>query len=257
MSNLLKLFLLALIINLTACSDNVPTTVSLYAASNASQKVSSQKKRLRLEVPSLMGWGNLSTIKMTLGDTIELEATLETPTGESIPNQLLYIASQQGNFFTENKLLTDNHGQATSLLVATSLGKDTVIVTTQGELTATLSILVNESYNESTEIPPLEDLPGVVSWNTLAKVTLENNKPVFAPEIGNLNGKHVKVQGFMMPLENTETQKHFILSMTPPSCFFCLPAGSESIIEIYANQGIEFSFAPIIVTGTLNVLKND
>jgi len=46
----------------------------------------------------------------------------------------------------------------------------------------------------------LEELPGVVSWQTLAKVTLKNNVPYFDKEVEALNGQEVKVQGFMMPL---------------------------------------------------------
>jgi hypothetical protein len=249
-----KLFLFALILSLIACNDNASTTAPL----KVSQKTSNETGQLRLDVPSLLGLGEISEIKMTIGDTIELVATLETPTGESIPNQPLYISSNTGNFFTENQLVTDHNGQASSLLLATVLGKDTITVTDKISLSTTLAITINDLDNSDVvETTFLEELPGVVSWKTLAKVTIKKDIPHFEKEVEALNGKEVKVQGFMMPLENTEKQKHFILSVTPPSCFFCLPASSEGIVEIYAEEGIEFSFDPIIMTGTLNVLKND
>ncbi len=249
--NLVKLSLLTLLLSLIACSENGPTNANnVSVASNDTGKL-----RLEVSTSTLISWGEVSEIKMTVGNTLELIATLEDQNGDSILNQPLFISSENGNFFTETNLLTDNYGQITTLLVAAALGKDTITITNKAGLSTALSITVNNNPTENTD--PLEELPGVVSWKTLAKVTLKNEVPSFHQEIDALNGKKVKVQGFMMPLEQTEKQQHFLLSSNPPTCSFCLPAGSEGLIEVYAKDGIETTFDPIIISGTLNVLKND
>jgi hypothetical protein len=254
----MKYSLLILLLSLMACSDQVPTTssnepVSIDTALDANGQ-------LRLEIPSLLGWGEVSEVKMTKGDSIELVATLTNNNGSSIPNEPLLVTSQKGNFLTENALLTDHNGQATTLLLATILGKDQITVDHNENLSATLPITVldpNSLGNEEDSSNFLKELPGVVSWQTLAKVTLKHDKPYFDKKIEELNGQKVKVQGFMLPLEQTETQKHFLLSVNPPTCFFCLPAGAEGLVEVYTNQAIEFSYDPVIVSGILKILTND
>lgn len=112
--------------------------------------------------------------------------------------------------------------------------------------------------------PPMQPLPeikGVVSWDTLAKVrqikTKDRILPEFSREITELNNKEVKVQGYMMPLEPGEKQKHFLISLTPQSCNFCLPAGPEGVVEVKSKTPVKYTFDPVIVSGRMTVLKDD
>lgn len=112
-----------------------------------------------------------------------------------------------------------------------------------------------------TIVQPLPDIKGVVSWNTLAKVKQIKSKdrilPEFSKEIAALNDQEVKLQGFMMPLEPGEKQKHFLLSLNSQSCAYCMPAGPEGVVEIKSKTAIKYTFEPIIVSGKMSVLKND
>jgi hypothetical protein len=138
MYNWLKLFWLSLLFSLlSACSDKMPTIIPMNE--NQAQVIG----KLRLEIPSL-GRGELSELKLVMGEMVELRATLENPAGEGMPNQTLSLNSTQGNFFTENNLLTDHHGQATSVLLATVKGGDKVTVIHLGGLAATLFITVSD-----------------------------------------------------------------------------------------------------------------
>jgi len=144
-----------IMLNLSACSDNVPTTIPLNAG-DTPLIAANQAAKLHLEVLSLPE--KLTTIEMILGEGIELLATLEDQNGASLPNQSLSIASAKGNFLTENNLLTDHDGQATSLLLATIEGKDVITVTTPTGLTAQLAVVVNTPGDEleddtSEEVP--------------------------------------------------------------------------------------------------------
>lgn len=108
---------------------------------------------------------------------------------------------------------------------------------------------------------PLPDIKGVVSWNTLAKVKQVKSKdrilPEFSKDIAALNDKEIKLQGFMMPLEPGEKQKHFLLSLNSQTCAYCMPAGPEGVVEVKSKTAIKYTFEPIIVSGKMSVLKND
>ncbi|HVL75754.1 MAG TPA: DUF3299 domain-containing protein [Noviherbaspirillum sp.] len=110
-------------------------------------------------------------------------------------------------------------------------------------------------------VPVLPEIKGVVSWNTLAKVKQVKSKdrilPEFSKEIAALNNQEVKIQGFMMPLEPGDRQKHFLLSVSPQSCSFCLPAGPEGVVEVKSKTPVKYTFDPVIVSGKLSVLKDD
>lgn len=112
-----------------------------------------------------------------------------------------------------------------------------------------------------TIVQPLPDIKGVVSWNTLAKVKQVKSKdrilPEFSKEIAALNDQEIKLQGFMMPLEPGEKQKHFLLSLNSQSCSYCMPAGPEGVVEVKSKTAIKYTFEPIIVSGKMSVLKND
>lgn len=109
---------------------------------------------------------------------------------------------------------------------------------------------------------PLTEIPGVVSWKLLGQATTVKAKkgrmvPHYTPAISALDNTEVKVQGFMMPLEPGQKQKHFLLTVTSASCPFCLPAGPEGVVEIRSRAPVKFSYAPFIVQGRLKVLASD
>jgi hypothetical protein len=108
---------------------------------------------------------------------------------------------------------------------------------------------------------PLPDRKDVVSWKVLSQVELVKQKdryvPQFSADVAALNKKEVKVQGFMMPLQMGDKQTHFVLTAMPQTCAFCMPGGPESMVEVKSKQPVKYSFDIIILTGKLEVLKDD
>lgn len=108
---------------------------------------------------------------------------------------------------------------------------------------------------------PLEEKEGVVSWRLLASVTTKpvQNRivPTFPDPVLALHNRTVRVQGFMMPLEPGDRQKHFLLSAVPTSCGFCVPAGPEGLIEVRTRTPVKYGLEPVIVEGRLAVLADD
>jgi uncharacterized protein len=65
------------------------------------------------------------------------------------------------------------------------------------------------------------------------------------------------VQGFMMPLEPGEKQRHFLLSAVPTTCNFCVPAGPEGLIEVRTREPIRYTVEAITLSGRFAVLTDD
>ena len=103
---------------------------------------------------------------------------------------------------------------------------------------------------------------GTLPWAILtqAKTVQKPDKkfgPEFTKEIRQLDKQDVKLYGFMMPLDQSAKQKRFLLTPFPPHCSFCTPGGPEAIIEVIADKPFDFTYEPIVVSGTLAVLDDD
>ncbi len=105
-------------------------------------------------------------------------------------------------------------------------------------------------------------------WKILANVTYktrfdeklkyEVDYPEFGEESKELEGKIVKVKGYMVPLDEYRGHNFFVLSALPYNvCFFCGAAGPETVMEIYTKEEIEFSEKPIWVQGRLKLNDDD
>lgn len=120
---------------------------------------------------------------------------------------------------------------------------------------------IHESVPEQYSQDILPDREGMLSWTLLAQVkeTQQSNRiiPKFSDQVAALDNTEVKVHGFMMPLDSTLKQKHFLISAIAPSCAFCLPGRANSLVEVFIERPILYTFDPIIVSGKLRVLKND
>ena len=116
-------------------------------------------------------------------------------------------------------------------------------------------------HSPNSPFAPLADRGDVIPWSVLTslKTKTDNKKivPVFTMDQMALNQKSQKIQGFMMPLEPGEKQRHFLLTSVPMSCSFCLPGGPESMVEVRTKTSIKYSLEPVVVEGKFAVLNDD
>lgn len=116
-------------------------------------------------------------------------------------------------------------------------------------------------HSPNSPFKPLQERPDVLSWGLLTTVKTKNvnNRllPVFPPVIQALNKKTQRVQGFMMPLQPGENQKHFLLSSVPLTCSFCVPGGPESMVEVKTKTPVKYSMDAVVVEGQFAVLEDD
>ena len=105
------------------------------------------------------------------------------------------------------------------------------------------------------------DERSVVSWETLAQVSVTRQKdryvPQFSPQILALDRREVKLKGFMTPLEQAAGQKHFLLSALPSDCAFCVPGSAEQFAEVLAKKPVKYTNDPITVSGTFALVRDD
>lgn len=122
-----------------------------------------------------------------------------------------------------------------------------------------LTVLATSGFSvqKSPDAIPADNHP---LWKTLAttKEVFKNEMvlPAFTKEVQALDQTTITISGFMMPLEETEQQKHFLLSKYSPSCPFCMPGGPNEIIEVFCDKPVAFSFNPVTLTGQMELVKD-
>ena len=116
-------------------------------------------------------------------------------------------------------------------------------------------------HSPNSPFAPLPERADVLPWSMLSDVKTKAVKnrllPAFPPAVQALNDKTQRIQGFMMPLEPGEKQKHFLLSSVPMTCSFCTPGGPESMVEVRTKSPVKYSLEPVAVEGKFSVLTND
>jgi uncharacterized protein len=116
-------------------------------------------------------------------------------------------------------------------------------------------------HSPDSPFAPLQERADTVPWSVLTsiKTKTEKNKitPVFTMDQLALNQRSQRVQGFMMPLEPGEKQRHFLLTSVPMSCSFCVPGGPESMVEVRTKTPMKYTLEPVVVEGKFAVLSDD
>lgn len=109
--------------------------------------------------------------------------------------------------------------------------------------------------------PPLPRREDVVAWSLLTDVTTKVEKkrivPVYPAPVAALNQKTLRLQGYMMPLDPGENQRHFLLASVPLTCSFCTPGGPESMVEVRTRKPVKYVLEAVVVEGTFHVLQDD
>ena len=117
------------------------------------------------------------------------------------------------------------------------------------------------THGAGSPFAPLEPRNDVIAWSVLTDVKTKTEKnrivPVFNASQTALNQKTQRIQGFMMPLEPGEKQRHFLLSSVPLTCSFCTPGGPESMVEVRTKTPVKYGMEPVVVEGKFLVLNDD
>jgi hypothetical protein len=114
--------------------------------------------------------------------------------------------------------------------------------------------------------PKVLERAGVVPWETLRELEISYEskgpgmtdfKSSFTTALLDLDGKEVKLAGFIYPLEAAEAHERFLLAAYPPSCPFCLPGGATEMVEVLAKPPVRFTYDAIVLAGRFELLRDD
>ena len=97
-----------------------------------------------------------------------------------------------------------------------------------------------------------------LSWAALGRVRMNGGTPRFDAPVQRLDGRAVRLTGYMLPLEQSASQQHFLLTAQPMAdCFYCIPSGPESFVEVRLAAPMRFTYDRITITGRLSLLTDD
>lgn len=155
-----------------------------------------------------------------------------------------------------NQTKTDDSGSLDFAVIGGAMGLDTVTVRvgdSVGEL------LVNVISLRATGFPTPPVIDGGLPWSDLMAARISFNDTGMSVEfpdaVSNRANTQVKMSGFMMPLDPDIEQHHFLLTSNPPSCFFHIPGGPAGAVEVFAAEGIEASWNPVVLEGLLETVS--
>ncbi len=99
-------------------------------------------------------------------------------------------------------------------------------------------------------------------WKVLGKTKIHLDEKewhysaTIPPEVKALVGTQVTITGFVLPLEDTETFKHFLISKRTPTCAFCPPGEPNEIADVWLEKPMKWDQDAVTVTGTFELMEN-
>lgn len=103
-----------------------------------------------------------------------------------------------------------------------------------------------------------DDLRWVVMRD--ARIAADNAKgvytAVFGKELSGMDGRPFTITGYMLPIEPTTHSAHFVITRRSTGCPFCPPNEPTEAIEVFAAKPVDYTQAPITLTGTLHLVRS-
>ena len=119
-------------------------------------------------------------------------------------------------------------------------------------------------YQPSDEAAAQKMLPKVHDplWSKLiqSKVSVDQKKGTFGisvtPEIKALDGKHVSLRGFVLPLDGSDRTSHFLITRNTPVCLYCPPGEPNEVVEVVTERPVEWTSKVMHVAGTFRLIND-
>lgn len=217
---------------------------------------------LRIELLSERGYVDPSyqlVIDVIQNDTVEVAIVVtdaEDNLVQGAQPTITIVGQSQWALASEGEPVTDRHGTVTVGITAGPMGEEQVVAELDGARDEALLNVISLAANGYAN---LNDIEGVLSWRLLMEADIQWGEPmsaVFPDEVQASSGTTVKLAGFMMPLEMTNSQSRFVLTSNPPSCFFHIPGGPAGAVEVFVSDPIEVTWDPIVLEGRFEALPN-
>ncbi|MHA7833908.1 MAG: Ig-like domain-containing protein [Algiphilus sp.] len=248
---------------ITLCSLWLPMLVQAQAAIGASDGMRAAEPgaaRLALHSESAYQVSN---------DAWMIDVIVRTPTfitaqptdagGKPLPGVTVSASTRDGSaLVTAPATKTNAQGKATFGIRPFEAGEEAVTVRGRGQSS---TILLNVIDDAALDWGGLDDADGITPWKTLLSSQVRYREDYtldvrYSEPAQALAGTQVTLVGFMLPLEPSDRQKHFLLVSTPPSCFFHVPGGPAGAVEVRADTAIAVRWDPIVLAGTFRLIDD-
>ena len=242
----------------SATAPTVPPSASVPPADHVVSQVARDGQLPVLEVLSEGGQMRDGVLMVDAyeRDRVYLGLALETEAGQPLADKTVSVTTDGSSQVLLRQPQTDADGYAEFEVLVGTAGQQAVTVSAAGVSSRFMLNILPNDFDQW-----LQDLPaeGLTRWGTLMEPTVT---PVdgmlradFPASVQSLAGTTIRVAGFMLSLDPTPQQSHFLLSASPPNCFFHVPGGPSTVIEVFAAKGITGSFDPLVVEGRLELVS--
>jgi hypothetical protein len=110
-------------------------------------------------------------------------------------------------------------------------------------------------------LPPIDkDGINAIPWSVIAETTLDRRyRPTFAKYLRELNGRAIRLTGYMQPLNEDPDSGAFLFIENPIGCWFCEMPDLTGIIliELPAGKSKAYTRTPIKIIGKLKLNETD
>lgn len=195
-------------------------------------------------------------------DLVYLVAHLETEEGVPVAGAPVRVTTPSGNQVLLDHPDTDLYGYASFTLFLSEPGRAEFTVTAFG-----LENRFEVDAMRLEESPWLQGIqgPGIVPWSRLRNARIHFGgegftgrlRTEFGPEVEPLEGERIRLAGYMLPMTPDPRQTEFLLSASPPNCFFHPPGGPTTLIlvETDPRTPVPSTQDPLVVEGTLELVR--
>jgi len=195
-------------------------------------------------------------------DLVFLMARLETEEGVPVSGAEVRVTTPSGNQVLLDHPDTDLYGYASFTLFLSEPGRAEFTVAAFGlENRFTVDAMRLE------ESPWLQGIQGagITPWSRLRDARIHFGEDVFTgrirtefgPEVESLEGEWIRLAGYMMPMTMDARQTEFLLSASPPYCFFHPPGGPTTLVLVETDPRTPLASTqdPVVVEGILELVR--
>lgn len=79
-------------------------------------------------------------------------------------------------------------------------------------------------------------------------------RATFGAELSRMDGRTLRITGYMLPIEPSTHSGHFILTRRSTGCPFCPPNEPTEAMEIFTTQAADYTQAPVTIEGRLKLV---
>ena len=99
-------------------------------------------------------------------------------------------------------------------------------------------------------------------WTALqsASVAADTEKgeyrATFNAALQRMDGRPIRLSGYMLPVETSTAQQHFVITRRSTGCPFCAPPDLTEAVEIFLTAPIRYSSEPVTVVGRFRLVSH-